>query len=128
MKYLKTYENMVNKLEIKNEYFWLLEPGNYSTVIKILDKIELKLNKHFLSNFGIVKSDLVNWTKEKFLGCYLYYNSNRFQYWVFNDEYDKRRADNYNIQSLYTFQGELKIENDKLVLDTLAITTKKYNL
>jgi len=131
MKYIKTYENMVNdNLEVHDGYYWILN-GIQPKVIKILDKIELKLDEDNDLNFVFkkIKLDLTHWTeKKKWLGCYLYYNDDRFKYWVFNNVYDKKRADEYNLNTGYKFQGELKIKNKELVLDKLPVDINKYNL
>lgn len=141
MKYLKYFENV----KIKPISAWIIYGGK-ENIVTILQKIGKQLycpcNATVIYEPDIIsKTETMNSIHETIvrindcdlwfnnLGFILYYSQYGFSFSVVVDENEKeKKLKIVNIDGTYEFKGELKIENDELVLDTIEIDTKKYNL
>ena len=136
MKYIKTYK-IFEGVKIKPKSAWIIYGGK-KIIIDILYKIEKQL---YYSDM-IAKTDMTKSIREtivrindcdiwfKNLGFILYYSNYGFSFSVIVDENEKEKMLKHidNSDDAYKFKGELKIENDELVLDTIEIDVKNYNL
>jgi len=54
---------------------------------------------------------------------------NKLTYWIFENIFEKNTAvKGFIKQQNYNFKGELRLENNNLILDDIEIYTDKYNL
>jgi hypothetical protein len=112
MKYIKKYENIGLSLD-DNSYY--LMQNNLIEILQNIDGTE-RIQKKIV-------------TKDCSKGAFLskdHDNCLRFWSLKFNDS--KREALNYYNKHKYTYRGELKIIDGKVIIDTLEIDTKKYNM
>lgn len=124
MKYIKKYENLLDRGK-----FWVIY-GNLEDFIKILYKMKIN-SKDLEEEYDI--DNLIDYVINKKDS-----NSNIIGYFIFlyHEHYTFKEIPNdvnfkevVSVESKFAdFSGELKIENDKLVLDTLPVDINKYNL
>ena len=128
----KLFEN--TNIDFENMSYWKIY-GNKYNAIDILDKIIDQFtisafNRHITTNLksiiralkGFIESNQYTHSNVTILS----FNNNNFEFELYNSEIDKNRmVDEYK---RYNLKGELKIENDKIVLDTLEVDANKYNL
>jgi len=132
MKYLKSYESIFKEIELGDNYFWSIK-GNNRQIQKICNIFLIEMRNKYNTEdqrFNFTENE---WMKE----VYIYYEklsvdnnlSNDFNsYFPIANDRDKKDADDYNIKHNKIYQGELRIVNNKLILDTLDKERKKYNL
>jgi hypothetical protein len=127
MKHLYLYEkfnsNLKNLVGNDTSRFWYIK-GNYKKVIKILKKCGI--------NFGMDFE-----TKEKFnmKGCFLGYDSfrdidpesNKFSFYQVTDNEDFNNGKKYYSDE-NKYQGEIKLINDEIEIDTFDVDVENYNL
>lgn len=125
MKYIKQFESNNFKLTIDNNYCWLIY-GDVKGILKIYHKIE-KPNKNKIKT-GLeqsLKNDYYDAT-----GAYLFCEKapTNFSFWAFCGTQDQNDAKQYIIDKKFQLQGELKLVDNKIILDTLEITRDKFNI
>lgn len=135
MKYLKTFELQIfsketnNIFHDKNHSCWIIY-GDEKKVINVLMEIRNSITQHkngadYLDAINSIISSISH--KKNMIGTYLFFSySENFEYWEIKDENDKE----FILREVphYTFLGELKLINNKVVLDKMEAETKKYNL
>jgi len=108
--------------------------GNLKKVVEILKQIKIDSRNQKQFNIDNIIKDLEkNIWRNKYknsIGTIIYchnglYNHN-ITYDTFNNNIEKEIRINKN--NFINFKGEIKLENGKIVLDTLEADTKKYNL
>jgi len=131
MKYIKTYEENTKYIDVDDNYCWLIS-GDKNEIIDIykLFVAQLDSDLHITLDNNTLINGLTNSTF-KIFGTYIYFdNKSRgaLSYWTIYGDEDKKAADKYNKDNNFIFQGELKLINNKLFLDTLQRDANKYNL
>ena len=112
MKYIKTYED--SKVIFTRKSAWTI----YGDVIKVLNHIDMQDFK------WIIKS--LKERTESYIGIILFKKNTATSYIMFDSmEVKDKVLDDY---PEYKFKGELRLENGELVLDTLEMDIKKYNI
>ena len=128
----KIFENLSeNKIERNNNYFWWIE-GDLDNILNVLD-VFLEENKNNIEFFPNFKEGIISTWKEfeklkGFLpnGVFLF-NEELIKFWITSTK-DREIVKQQNIEDGCEFKGELKLKNNKLVLDTLEAEIIKYNL
>jgi hypothetical protein len=120
MKYLKKYQLFENQ-NFKGAYWLVL--GNKKECKFLIDKFREKYNidEREFFNFEYVSNSIIG----LFFGNdYISWSS----YWEIENEEDIKNGKEYWRGYNATFIGELKLENDELVIDTLKADMEKYNV
>ena len=113
-----------NKIQFKKNYSWTIL-GSKDEVINVLEHFYKIGNKTFSKSVLSIINDndfINNYTDGIVLFCEDDYSAS---FILFEKDNLDEILDAYYE---YDYQGELKIKNDKLVLDTLSLDIKKYNL
>ena len=133
MRYIKTYETIKNKIEIKDHYCWIIN----GDIINVLNKLHVSIYKKYRDQLDIFISSIqtsMNTTYKGLEKIYIFYDkrsTSSFTYWPIQSPEDEMSADyfiNDDENGRYDLQGELKIVNDKVILDTLLVDINKYNI
>jgi hypothetical protein len=125
MRHLKEFENI--KLYTGSTYIIY---GNLNDILKIFyDMYRLINDKTLMSEITVVissiKKNINSYQYPGTKGLYLLYSEYGLAYHVFQSEEDEYVCFlNYG----NTLKGELKIVNNEIVLDTLKVDAKKYNI
>jgi hypothetical protein len=132
MKYIKIYENLSNNIILHDKYCWVIY-GNTKTILNVYEKLENQSPQlHTTSLTNTLKSTAYKGA----IGIYLFYdNINNFNgiknhllsYWIFINKNRQDKAKEY-IMYNYLFQGELKLLDNKLILDPMEANVNKYNI
>ena len=122
MKYIKKYEKINNSddIEIIAGSYWIIY-GDVSNIMSVISKFK----KYFPSNdHEIELNRTINRIfrdkdiNDDIIGVYLYFSLFGFSYSILHNEDDKLRIYKNQLNAnIYDFKGELKIDNNKLVLD-----------
>lgn len=134
MKYIKLFEKIEKDPE---NVFWIIN-GDFEYIVKVLRKF-LKGKKHRLDT-GYVDAedriagrfkDSVNYdiyNSSNIFGYYLCHSNDRYSYWVIDSKEDlEERKENY-LENDCKFDGEIKLENDEIVIDRFMVDVENYNL
>ena len=117
----KIFEN----IEIKDKSYWVIY-GDYNIVINIIEHLlaYFHSNNSLYEDLKLVIKSLKGYRYKDINGIFLYYsNDHKFSFGVFLSRYnDKNKLKEYNLK------GEIKLKNNKIVLDTLKVDMEKYNL
>lgn len=139
MKYIKTFENNIfgstqysywfikgKEHEVRHILMKLYEDKNYSEYKNSLENIVTDLFKNSVKYEDIYGVLLFLVLNKKWEFSLQYYPVTKQKY-----DYIKNTTDFYLFGapfSKYRYQGEIKLENDKIEVDTLEIDIEKYNL
>lgn len=123
MKYLRLYEkfNIIDLIGDKSNRYWYIV-GNCGEVIKILKKCGIDFGKDF--------------HQIKMYGCFIQYDPNgyfikrsdKFSFWQINDKESFKEAKETFESEGSIYQGEIRLEDGEIVIDTLTSDMEKYNL
>ena len=124
-----------NNIEFVNSSYWVIY-GNKQNAIDILKKIISK-NNYSPSIIGRLKSMIISMEEYIFkniykhsIGQFIVFQKNSYfeqlLFSTFDDESEK--IDFMNRHKNFEFKGEIKLENDNLILDPLEADVNKYNL
>ena len=131
-----------NFLNLENNSKWLIY-GDIPTILKILEKLETKIIKNIQNNiindlletnskihedFQKIYSSLLSQISKKILGTYFFFENDDSLFYYYDFINEKNRLKAHNDSSAYKYKGEIKLENDEIVLDTLEIDANKYNI
>ena len=138
MKYIKKFERVERLVDINygEDIYWTIY-GKSIDYIKVLEKIleeRVNFNHYYLRIENLIDVIMRNSQEFKnYQGIFLTsysegYDTPTINYRGFIDETDKNRYISLLEKHNTVFKGELKIVNDKLVLDSIEVDVKKYNL
>ena len=136
MKYLNYFKNSnKDNIKIELDYYWLIL-GDNDICLKVLDKfIKQMTGDHKVKSKEFTLRQALKYNYSNIYGVYLYYENkvdgkDGFTYWIVeNDKKDLYKANRFNKENTnYIYQGELKLINNELVLDTIDIDANKYNI
>jgi hypothetical protein len=135
MKYIKLFEKIEKDPE---NVFWIIN-GDFEYIVKVLRKF-LKNKKHRLDNGYVDAEDRIagrfednvkyddRYNSSNIFGFYLSHREDRYSYWVIDQESDvKEGRENYLMYEC-KFDGEIKLEDDKIVIDKFLVDVENYNL
>ena len=124
---MKTYENIYeNNIKLRDKYCWIIY-GSAETILNVYEKLEHQ-SSHFCDTANSIRLALSQ-TYTDVIGTYLFYDKgSKITYWIFENKNDQNKAKQDIISVNYILQGELKLENNKLILDQMEVNVNKYNL
>ena len=121
-KIFEVEHELLDEFEVKKWSCWTIF-GSQSHCVEILKKMKTQFGIDDLSYMinGIQK----NIDKKEYdaIGNNIFYDEDSFSYSVFEKEYERK-----GFFDDYTYQGEIKEVDGKIVVDTFEVYTKKYNL
>ena len=126
MKYLKDYNK--NEIEIGENYCWIINGDGVQVLTimyKFYDIISNEYKNEIRQCLNILGNSIYSIYKNMYK-IYIYYTDLGFSYWAIQNQDDEEFA--LNNMDFCLYQGELKIEDHNLVLDTFGCDIKKYNL
>ena len=132
MRYIKIYESFTLKVKKFNSCFIIY--GNMKEILSVLNalknnwsrKSNMKVQKleEMIDNLDTYKNHTVDC-----IGLILYNSWSGFSCSILTDHAQKeRKLDAIDQSKLYKFQGEIKLENGKIVFDSTEKEARKYNL
>jgi len=129
-KLFESTEETIKEVSIEDfeDYSYWIIYGSQLHCIDILNKLKLKLKLNLGSDLNTVIRYIRKDIKDKIfpntIGTVIFYNKiDNFSYYPYERKYDiEEYIKNYN------FKGEMKEIDGKVVVDTLEVYTKKYNL
>ena len=128
----KLFEN--DKIDFENMAYWAIYGNKYNAIDvlnKLIDQISgSEFNRPLIANLqhiirqlkNIIDSNDYRHSNVTIIG----FNADHFEFGLYNSEIDKNRITD-ELKS-FMLKGELKVENGKLILDTLEADSNKYNL
>ncbi len=135
MKYIKLFEQRNKDPE---NVFWIIN-GDFEYILSVLRKF-LKNKRHKLDigyvdaeeriagNFeNNVKTD-IRYNESNIFGFYLAHRDDRYTYWVIDEKSDIEEGKENYIENDYKFDGEIKLENNEIVIDRFMVDVENYNL
>ena len=135
MKYIKYFESIYdNQIYLQNKYCWVIY-GDTTPLLEIYQKfIEYIKEKYNITLTTTLENSLKNTRAYEYpLGSYIFYDFNstpagNLSYWIFVSTADQNDAKHEMKIKNYLPQGELKIVNNKLILDPTEVIRDKYNV
>lgn len=119
--------------EVQDNYCWYIN-GDISDIIDVIYEFKNQMRIKYKRKFKKIYDEIEPTLKYEYsyvIGIFIYCeddSENGFTYWVIENYEDKKDAEKYNSDKHYIYRGELKLVNNKLILDTLEMNINKFNL
>lgn len=132
MKYLNPFYRD-KKIEVADKYCWYINSDDADIIIDIIDKFKSQISFKYRRKINKLYDEIENsitWDIDlRYIGLYFYYDKKKgFSLWFVEDDDDKKTAERHISEYNYIYKGELKLVDNKLILDELDMDVKKYNL